>query len=206
MNFEYFVQQKRGMTLVETLVVLALFTIISYAILTSIASFYRYNAYTIAQSYQVSNARKGVESLVRDIREMTYADDGAFPLVSKNANSISFYSDIDRDDSVELVEYRLSSTTLYKNVYDAVGSPPAYSTTTPDETYTISVYVQNALQGRDIFAYYNGAGELASSSVSVADIRYIDVDVIVNIDPVRDPGEFTLRSSASLRNLKEYDG
>jgi hypothetical protein len=26
--------------------------------------------------------------------------------------------------------------------------------------------------------------------------------IIVNIDPVRDPGEFMLKSSAALRNLK----
>ncbi|MEZ4200183.1 MAG: prepilin-type N-terminal cleavage/methylation domain-containing protein [Candidatus Paceibacterota bacterium] len=194
-----------GMTFVEMIVVLALFAILSVVILNTIASFYRYNAYTIAQSYQVNFARRGVETLVRDIREMTYADDGAFPLVSKEAHRIMFYSDIDRDESVELVEYNLASTTLYKYVYDAVGSPPAYSTSTPDETYVLSEYVNNLEQGQNTFEYYDDSGALATSSVSVADIRYIDVALIINIDPIRDPGEFLLRSSASLRNLKEYD-
>lgn len=187
------------------MVVLALFSVLSLVILNGIASFYRYNAYTIAQAYQVNFARRGVETIVRDLREMTYADDGAFPLVSKDTHAVMFYSDIDRDDSVELVEYELASSTLYKYVYDAVGSPPAYSTSTPDQTFVISEYVNNLTQAQDTFTYYDTAGNLATSTVSVADVRYIDVGVIINIDPIRDPGEFLLRSSASLRNLKEYD-
>src|SRR5690606_7729874 len=92
---------RRGMSLVETIVVLAVFTILSTAIMTTIASFFRYNAYTIAQAYQVDHARHGMESMVRDLREMTFSDVGAFPLLSRSTSSVSFYSDIDRDNSVE---------------------------------------------------------------------------------------------------------
>lgn len=196
-------QKQRGITLVETLVVTTLFAVVMYAIMSSVASFYQFNSYTIAQAYQVNNARRGVENTVRDIREMTFADDGTFPLISMGTTSISFYSDIDRDDSVELVRYTLASTTLYKYVYDAVGSPPIYSTTTPDETYTLSEYVQNNNQNQTMFRYYDETGALTTATSSVIDVRYIDVQVIVNVDPVRDPGEFMLRSSAALRNLKE---
>ncbi len=193
---------KKGMSLVEMLVVVALFTILSLAITNSIDSFYKFNSYTIAQSYQVSEARRGLQNLIRDIREMTYADDGAFPLISRGSTTISFYSDIDRDDSVELIEYELATTTLYKNIYDAVGSPPIYNTS-PSETIIISRYVQNNLQGTEIFNYFNEGGLQATSTTLVTDIRYVGVNLIINIDPVRDPGEFSLRSSASLRNLIE---
>jgi len=190
------------MSLIETLVVLALFTIVSGAIANYVSTFYRQNGYTISQSYQVSNARRGVELMVRDLREMTYSDDGSFPLITKTENAISFYSDIDRDDSVELVEFRLASTTMYKYVYDSSGFPPVYSTTTPDQTYIISEYVQNLLQAQPSFTYYDMDGNEASPDLSVTDIRYIEVSLIINIDPLRNPGEFMLRSSASLRNLK----
>lgn len=184
------------------LVVLTLFSVISLVIFNAIASFYRYNAYTVAQSYQVEHARRGVELLVRDMREMTFADNGAFPLVAMGTSSVSFYSDIDRDFSVELVEYELTDTTLYKRIYNATGSPPEYDDT-EDETITISEYVQNGLQDLPIFTYYDGDGAVLAPSGTVTDVRYVDVHLIVNIDPVRDPGEFMLRSSASLRNLKE---
>ena len=200
-----FVKQKaRGMSLVEAIVVIAIFTIMSLVISNSIDSFYKFNSYTIAQSYQVSEARRGLKNLIRDIREMTYADDGAFPLIARGSTTISFYSDVDRDDSVELIEYELATTTttLYKYIYDAAGTPPVYGST-PSEAIVISRYVQNDLQGTDIFTYFNENGMAATSTTLVTDIRYVGVNLIINIDPVRDPGEFSLRSSASLRNLVE---
>lgn len=193
----------RGFSLVETLVVLALFTVLSLVITNAIASFYRQHAYTIAQSYQVEHARGGVELLVRDLREMTFAENGAFPLVDMGTSSISFYSDIDRDASVELVEYELTGTTFHKYVYNATGTPPAYDTDTADEERTLSEYVQNGLTAVPIFTYYNEAGDEIPATASITEVRNIEVNVIVNIDPIRDPGEFMLTSGANLRNLKE---
>jgi len=190
------------MTLVESVVVVALFTLIMGAVMMSIANFYSFNAYTLAQTYQVQNARRGLERLVRDIREMTYADDGTFPLARMEDNLIGFYSDIDRDDSVEYVEYELDAQTLEKRVYNAAGSPPVYEST-PSETYTLSEYVQNEGQGVTLFRYFDGDGNEATATSTVTDIAYVEAELIINIDPVRDPGEFTLKSSAALRNLTE---
>ncbi len=193
----------KGFTMVETIVVIALFSILMIAVSESIASFYRLNAYTIAQAYQVDTARMGVEQLVRDLREMTFADDGTFPLVSMGTTSIAFFSDIDRDNSVEYVTYSLQGTTLMKRVYNATGSPPTYGTTTPQETLTLSEHVQNTIQTTPIFVYYDAEGSLATATSTVTDIRYVGVSIIVNIDPVRDPGQYMLRSSAALRNLSQ---
>lgn len=196
-------KNKAGFTLVETIVVLALYTIIMLAVTTGIHNMYRYNAYTFAQAYQVQNARIGMQSLIRDIREMTYADDGSFPLVTMEDNKIAFYSDIDRDDSVEYVEYELTDTILTKSVFNATGSPPVYDTGSPDEFYTMSRYVQNLNQGTSTFSYYDNNGIAIASSTNLIDVRYIKAQIIVNIDPIRDPGEYMLRSSAALRNLKD---
>ena len=180
----------------------ALVSLLMFTIGSSISSFYSYNSYTIAQSYEVSQARRGIESLVRDIREMTYADDGTFPLAVMETDNIGFYSDIDRDDSVEYVEYGLAGTTLTKNVYNATGAPPVYNLGSPDEVFTISEYVQNLSQVVTTFSYFTETGTSTATS-TVTDIKYVVVELVVNIDPIRDPGEFTLRSSASLRNLKD---
>lgn len=193
---------QRGFTLVETLVVLALFTILTLVITGSVASFYRLNGYVIAQAYQVDNARRGTEQLVRDIREMTFSDNGAFPLATIEDYSISFFSDVDYDQSVEYIEYTVSSTTLLKKIFSATGSPPVYSTTTPESVTTVSEYVQNELQGIPMFVYYDTEGVPATATTSITDIRYVQTSVIVNIDPIRDPGQFMLRSSVALRNLK----
>lgn len=192
----------RGFTLIESVMVVALYTLVMFAVLESIAAFYRYNAYSMAQSYQVSQARRGMEVLVRDIREMTFADDGTFPLAVMEDNRIGFYSDIDRDNSVEYVEYELASTTLEKRIYGAVGNPPVYGST-PEQTHVLSEYVQNLNQATSTFFYFDSNGNPAAATTTVTDIVYVAAQIIVNIDPVRDPGEFMLRSSAALRNLKE---
>ncbi len=196
-----------GFTLVETIVVVALFSVLSLAIMEAVVTFYRVHGYTIAQAGQIDTARQGMEQLVRDLREMTYADDGTFPLMVTEDFRIGFFSDIDRDDSVEYVEYRLgTSTTLEKRVFNATGSPPVYhSTGTPDLSYTMSEYVQNNLQGTPVFVYYDMNGNPATGTTTITDLRYVQLSIIVNIDPVRDPGEFMLRSSAALRNLKNTE-
>ena len=198
-----FLTTQKGLTYVEMVVVVSLYTIMLLAVSNAISSFYSYNAYTFAQSNQVAEARRGINLMVRDIREMTYADNGAYPLMVMEEHKIGFYSDIDPDDSVEYVEFNLSSTTLEKNIYNSTGTPPTYSTSTIAETHTLSTYVQNLNQATSTFIYYDVNGLEATATSTVADIRYVDVRVIVNVDPIRDPGEFMLRSSAALRNLKD---
>jgi type II secretory pathway pseudopilin PulG len=195
-------QRRSGFTLVEAIMVMVIFTLVMFAIMQSILTFYKFNAYSIAQSYQVNHARRGMDIMVRDIREMTFADDGSFPIARMEANRIGFYSDIDRDNSVEYVEYQLSTTTLSKRVYGATGNPPVYGTT-PESTHILSEYVQNLVQATSTFYYFDSQGNPITASSDITDIVYIAAQIIVNIDPVRDPGEFMLKSSAALRNLKE---
>jgi prepilin-type N-terminal cleavage/methylation domain-containing protein len=192
-----------GFTLVEMMVVIGIFTIVMFALFQSIDMFYRYNAYAIAQANQVDLARRGMDIVIRDIREMTFADDGTFPLAIMQPHKIGFYSDIDRDNSVEYVEYELATTTVFKKrVYGASGNPPVYSTT-PESTQILSNYVQNMNQATSTFYYYDNTGKLATPTSTVTDIVYVGSQIIVNIDPIRDPGQFMLRSAAALRNLKD---
>ena len=186
------VHTQRGLTLVETVVTVAITSVMILALGNAIALFYKNNAYTFAQAAEVAEAREGVTLMVRDIREMTYADDGAYPLITMEEHQLAFFSDIDRDNSVEFVEYVLSSTTMMKYVYDATGTPPVYSTTTPDREFIISNYVQNISQATSTFIYYDVNGMPATATTTVTDIRYVNVQLIVNVDPIRDPGEFML--------------
>jgi len=169
-----------------------------------IQQMYLYNAYTFAQAYQVQNARLGMQALIRDVREMTFADNGTFPLAVMNEHEIGFYSDIDRDDSVEYVTFGYAgSTTIVKSIFNATGSPPVYDTSSPDEVITLSRFVQNDLQATSTFFYFDTDGLPVTNSNNITDVRYIESQIIVNIDPIRDPGQFMLRSSAALRNIKE---
>lgn len=197
----YNAQHHIGITAVEALIVLSLFVLISGVIFIIISSFYRYNAYTIAQAYQIQNGRMAVERLVRDMREMTYGDNGAYPLISYSTSTIAFYSDIDRDANVEQVHYELIEGNLHKTVYEATGTPAVYSGT-PDREQSVAAYIQNIPDNIDLFTYHTKSGAVATSTTPVTDIRHIEVRLKVSVDPMRNPNEFEIRSSATLRNVE----
>jgi prepilin-type N-terminal cleavage/methylation domain-containing protein len=193
-----------GFTLVEMIVVIAINSILMLVIISTVVSLYQTNAYAIAQANEIDAARRGIAVWTRDAREMTLAATGAFPAAVLENNRMGFYSDIDKDNLVEYVEYTLSTTTFRKRSFNPVGYPPVYSTTTPDSTEVLSEYVQNIPQATPVFTYYDSNGVvLASPSAMIADVRYITIKLIVNIDPIRSPGEFMLQSSAAPRNLKD---
>lgn len=197
-------QKEQGMTLVELLVVISIYTVLMVVIFTSIQSLYQYNAYSIAQANEIDNVRRGLLVLSRDLREMTFAEDGSFPIVQKGTHQIGFYSDIDRDDSVEYVEYELATTTIfYKRIYNPTGFPPVYNLAVPDEEIILSDFVQNLLQATSTFLYYDTDGNELNNGDLLTEVRYIRAQLIVNIDPIRSPGEFMLRTSIAPRNLKD---
>lgn len=195
---------QHGFTLVEMIMVVSISTILMFVITGSILSLYKNHGYTYAQSNEVDAARRSISDWIRDAREMTPAANGAFPIVTVLPHRFGFYSDIDRDFGVEYIEYVVVGTELYKYTYNPIGYPATYNTAVPDETELLSEFVQNLNQGVVTFNYYNNAGVLlASPAAMISDIRYIEMQVIVNIDPLREPGEFMLKGSAAPRNLKD---
>lgn len=196
-------QQTKGMTLVEVVVVIGIYTVLLLVITMSITSLYQTNSYAIAQADEIDNARKGMTQWNRDAKELTTAEDGTFPVAVIDEHHFGYYSDTDQDSSVEYVEYILATTTLIKYSYNPTGSPAVYDLTTPDHEEILSRFVQNISQGTSTFMYFNDVGAQLSSTSPLIDVRYIKAQVIINIDPNRSPGEFMLRSSMAPRNLKD---
>jgi hypothetical protein len=191
------------MTLIEAVVLIGIYTILSLAISNGVTEFYRFNAYTLEQAEEIENARRGMTQWNRDAKELTSGEDGAYPIAVIEEHTFGYYSDTDLDNSVEYVEYRLASTTLRKFTYNATGTPSTYNMTTPDTEQILSLYVQNIAQGTSTFKYFDNAGNQLSSTSPVVDVRFIQAQFIINIDQYRSPGEFMLRSSIAPRNLKD---
>ncbi len=78
-----------------------------------------------------------------------------------------------------------------------------YDFTTPDEELILSEYVQNIEQATTTFFYFDSNNVELDSSSLLTDVRYIKTQIIVNIDPIRSPGEFMLRTGIAPRNLKD---
>lgn len=191
----------KGFTVIEMIIVIAMFSMVMLAIASSVVFFYRSNASALEQAFAVEHAQKGINVLVRDIRETIYSDEGSYPVISIATSSFSFYSDIDRDASVELTRYFIDGEELFKGTINATSGSPVYD---PANEIIVSVSddVRNWAQDTSVFRYFDDTGTEILNFTNVTDVAFVEVTLIVNINPSRAPNEFTLRSSATLRNLK----
>jgi Tfp pilus assembly protein PilW len=196
-----YIPQNKGFSLIEVIVLITVFTFAMGAVVTSVLYFYRSNQHTIEQAFAVDSARRGIEFMVRDIREAAYSDAGDYPVISISEDEFSFFSDIDRDNSIERVRYFIDGVNLRKGVTNATGDPLVYDDVN-EVLSIVSDNVRNVAQGISTFVYFDDQGVVITDFNNITDVAFVRVNVVVNINPDRLPNEFTLRSSATLRNLK----
>ena len=189
----------RGMTIVESVVWIAMFVAAMLALTTSVLYFYRTSNYAIQQSSAIASAQHGIDLMVRTIREASYASNGAFPVVSFGANDFRFYVEDDGDFGIEQVHYYLSGTTLKKGVIEPTGDPAVY--TGGEATSTVSDYVRNIAQATSLFTYYDKNGAQISDYTKIGDVRFVTASLLIDVDTSKTPVPLSLRSSAAMRNL-----
>lgn len=189
----------RGMTFIEVLVWISVFTITMLAIVMTLLYFYRTNSYTLEQATAVTSAQRALEQSVRIIREGAYSSQGAFPIHTIAANDFVFYADIDSDPLIERVHYYLSGTDLMRGTLEPTGSPPDY--TGSETTSVIAEYVRNTAQAISTFRYYDEIGSEITNYTNWTSVRFVMVNLAVNVNVATLPNQFTLSSSAAIRNL-----
>ncbi len=103
------------------LVTMGIFIVAMGAVSGFIASSYRSQAYTFQQSSAINEARKGIETMVKELREARMGDDGAYIIEKAEDYEIIFYSDIDKDGDTERIRYFIyQSGTLESQEGDCV--------------------------------------------------------------------------------------
>lgn len=194
---------ERGMTFIETIVWVAVFTSAIIALGTSLVYFYRTSRYAIEQSSAVASVQHGMDTMVRTIREASYASDGAYPIVSLSTSSISFYAHINEQSPyAQKIRFFVSGETLMQGVIEPSGDPPAYGGA---EVLTkLADYVQNDTLATTTFTYYDAAGDQMTDLSKIGSVRFVRASVIVDVNPNDQPVQLTLRSSTALRNLIDH--
>lgn len=162
---------------------------------------YRGQRFAFEQADATRSARSGIERTVRDLRESSTADDGAYPIESMSTSSVTFYSDYDNDNKVERIRYFLTGTDFKKGVVESAGDPPTYATAN-EVISTVSDSVRNEAVGIPLFTYYDTTGALMSDYTEIDELAFVLVRIVVNLHPERAPEDFELRSSAALRNIE----
>ncbi|PIS17546.1 MAG: hypothetical protein COT59_00095 [Candidatus Nealsonbacteria bacterium CG09_land_8_20_14_0_10_42_14] len=189
----------RGFTLIETIVTIAIFALIMGVVSGFLVVGYRVQGYTFQQAVAIGEARKGVEIMVKEIREARPGDDGSYIIEKADNYEFIFYSDIDKDEATERVRYFIEGTNFKKGVIEPQGWPITYNPAN-ENIVVLSQYVRNL---PPIFHYYNGQGEeLIDLPTRLKDTKLMKVYLVINIDPSRPPQNFELESAVQIRNLK----
>jgi len=197
--------QAQGFTLIEALVTIGIFLLILSAVTAFIAQSFKVNRFSIQQSDAINQTRKGIDIMIKEIREASPAENGSYPIDTAQNQTLTFYSDIDQDEFVERVRYFLDGSNLKKAVSKPSGFPPLYSD--EEQIITISEYVRN--DADPIFYYYNKdfptdtENNPLSMPVAINEVRLIRIFLKVNVDPAYAPDDFVLISNSQLRNLKD---
>jgi len=99
----------KGFTFTEMLVAIAIFALAMAGAAGAVISAYQSQSFTRQQSLAIKEARRGIKTMVREIRESAPGEDGSYPIEKAGNKEIIFYSDVDQDLSVEKVRYFLGS-------------------------------------------------------------------------------------------------
>ncbi|MCD5396346.1 MAG: prepilin-type N-terminal cleavage/methylation domain-containing protein [Candidatus Pacebacteria bacterium] len=192
------IKKQDGFTLIEALLAIFVFAVGILGLSALAVNLYTTHSYMFEQSQAIFEARQGIKTMVKEIREAREGDDGSYIIEKADDYEFIFYSDIDDDNDTERVRYFLDGKNLKKGVIEPEGWPIRY----PQDKEKISVITSYVRNQSPIFHYYDGDGNELKPPSRLKDTKMMSVYLVVNIDPNRPPQDFVLESFVQLRNLK----
>jgi hypothetical protein len=146
------------------------------------------------QATAITNARRAMTIMTKEIREAKLSDRGDYPLLTVNPQNFVFFSNIDSDQDTEKVQYTLSGYNLLKIITEP---GVAHTYTGPYSTTTIAQYVNNVAE--PIFYYYDSNN---ATTTDIIQIRLVNLRLKINVTPARAPSDYYVETDINLRNLK----
>lgn len=190
----------RGITLIETIVWVTVLVMAMLAIGSTLIKFYQATRYAMEQANAVASVQHGIDNMIRTIRETSYASNGAYPIVSLSSDQFVFYANVNRADPyVQKVRFFVQGDRLMQGTIQPAGDPPVYSGT--ESIIPIAQSVQNITIATSTFTYFDRNGAAITDMSRIGSVRFVTVNVFVDINPNNRPTRLVLRSSTALRNL-----
>ncbi len=197
---------KKGFTLIEMLVSIALLGMLLVALL-ALQWMISQNQIAAWRSYtSIDEANLSVASLVREIRNARNADNGAYVVELGNDNQLVFYSDVDFDGDTEKVRYYLDGSNFVRGVIEPVGYPVSYPSD-QEKTRYLSENIRNGETA--VFTYYNGdwpqdtINNPLSTPASPAEIKLVKIYLVINTTSNQPESDYFLESFAQVRMIKD---
>lgn len=186
--------------MIEAAVWIGILTMSMLALSSALLSFYKTNRFALQDATAIAAAQHAMDIAVKAIRTTGYSNVGAYPVISIDPNQFSFYANVTKGSlNIQKVRFYTQGTALYEGIIEPSGDPPVYTGT---ETITkLSDYVQNLSVGTSTFFYYDQNGTQITNFTQFQNVRFVTVNLVVDVSTSSLPVELTLTSSAALRNL-----
>ncbi len=197
-------ENNKGFTLMEILITMAIFTFIMGAVSLFARDIFQYENIFSGGLNAYDDARKVLQPIASEVRSASSSSLGSYPIEVAGDTNFVFYSDINNDGLKERIRYFLSGSILMRGVIIPAGNPLQYSSS--DETISEIVHgvVNNSTS---IFTYYdsnyNGNTSPLAQPISVLSVRLLKINLIIDMDPNREPLPVTVTTQISFRNLKD---
>lgn len=192
---------KTGFTLLETLIVLFIFSSLMILVVyfgINISSFNNFLAINMSSQAQIQLT---LSSLVSELRSMGPSNLGSYPIEYASQNTLTFFSDIDQDGLFERVRYFLDGTIIKKGVIKPSGSPLIYDLNDENVSDVVD-YVTNNL----IFSYYpkkfSATDPAMTAPINPNLIRSIKAEITADQTPNIEPGPVSFSTFATIRNFR----
>lgn len=198
-------QSQKAFSLIEIIVVVAIFSLIIVLVGSFQSNILVYNKYSSDVISSAQDARSILRTMVQEMRSAKTGNNGSYPIVQVATSTIVFFSDTDADGLQEQIRYFITTTTLTKGVIKPSGSPLSYNPS--QEKFSILAYNIKNGTSTSLFEYfdssYNGTSSPLVQPVAVNTIRLVRINLLIDADPRRSPLPRLYTSDATFRNLKD---
>ena len=209
----------RGVTFVETIVVIGIMSVVMLGSSLFFVSMWRTHQFTYEIAIASFVSQRGIQKAEQTIRAARPSENGSFPIVSADDHDIVFFMDYDEDGVAERVHYFIDDQKLKIGVREPDLSvvPPTYA----DGDQAIqdaASYIVNETTGFPTFMYYDVdseiyeyadiEGEAIETPVSnddIGDIKMIKILLFVNPDPIKKPNNVRIETIVVIRNLADFN-
>jgi Tfp pilus assembly protein PilV len=195
----------KGFTLIEILVVLVGFTLISMGLIGLFGRIFDFSRQQNGLLNDQSQAGQLAPQLEFELRNAQSGSNGAYTLDTAATGTLIFYSVLNvTNPAVDRIRYFVQNGQLWKGV--TVYNGNTYNTSTE---YTSIVQKDLANGATPVFYYYDGSytGSSTQSSltqpVNVTTVKFVQLNLqIYNKAGVKNSNTYTVTGGAAIRNLK----
>jgi prepilin-type N-terminal cleavage/methylation domain-containing protein len=195
---------RSGFTLIEMLVTIAIFSLLSLGIYSLVAAVLTSSSKQSALLSGNDQARRAVADLVEELRNAQASATGSYALATVDDQELVFYSKT-TGSTVDRIHYYLDNGQMKKGITAPSGDPPVYDL----DNETVTTVQDDVGNGANpLFYYYDGSydgvtGTALAQPVNITQVRFVQVNLsIYNKAGSAGTNTYTVTGGATIRGLK----